>query len=408
MSGPDDFYQSVACPLCTDKTARQLYKRERFYGSDVGKTYITVQQCERCGFIYNSPRISDKELTKYYQKSILASGQIFRSNLPDSYYQKLHARRANFFADILAGCPSVAPIFLDIGSGYGDFLQAMKATLSDHWRFEAIEPSEHACAVLNEKGFAAHCGYLSERTEFATKYQALSLVSVLEHVGDPLTLLRSIKQCCANGAFFYIEVPNTLKPELSLTGCFGLEHICHFTPFTLAQALLEMGWTHGVIDSNTNHNLRMVVSDADFENALALSSIDDDRAEVYSTVQAYVNKEDAFLENLKARVGARLQLWKNQGKKVALYCAGQHSIELSSWINYPAYIDYVFDGDKVKQGSEFMGFTVLAPEEMARLPVDACLISSGRFVDEIRQTIQKYNANTIEIIDCYNDEAEHL
>ena len=94
---------------------------------------------------------------------------------------------------------------LDVGSGLGVFAAAMKAR---GWRVTGLDPDPRACGHARDVvGVEAVC------SEFMTasgldRFDVVSLNKVLEHVDDPIAMLKHTHSCLAPDGFVYLEVPD--------------------------------------------------------------------------------------------------------------------------------------------------------------------------------------------------------
>ena len=104
---------------------------------------------------------------------------------------------------------------------------------------------------------------------------------------------------------------------------------------------------------------------------------------------------------MRSKVKSKLQNWKSKNKKIAMYGAGLHSVELSSHIDLNSYVSCYLDGDINKQGKKFLGKKVYSPESVKHLNIDAVIISSGRFIDEMKRTVLSHGNDGIEVATCY-------
>lgn len=100
---------------------------------------------------------------------------------------------------------------LDIGCGRGYLLEV---AARDGWHVEGIEPTAAFAAVAARHG-AVHHGYLDARFH-AEPFDAICMMAVLEHVPDPVALLREARRLAKPGAVLYVNVPNWKRPEATL------------------------------------------------------------------------------------------------------------------------------------------------------------------------------------------------
>lgn len=399
----DDIYETIACPVCDANKPSTLYSRRARTATKLGDIEVTVAQCMACGFIYNSPRVRQAILSEYYFSSPLASGQVYRDEGPQGYYTTLNIRRVKFFSSFLK--KQSHGQLLDIGCGVGGFLDALKKENSAGWQFCGLEPSVEAAKQASAKGYSVEVALLADAAFNASSFDAVSLVSVLEHLPDLHQTFTCVSHLLKPDGIVFIEVPNVLSPEISLTGFFSLEHIQHFTPNSLLQLLSEHGFTELVADVDATDNIIRIAASPKMNNWSSLRSeqLSDDREEATLAVEEYAIKEEKMLKGLTRRVGDSLDRWKNEGRTIAIYGAGVHTVELMKHFDLGSASRIFIDGDPKKQGTTFLEFPVYAPKQILELGVDAILVSSNRFQDEIIRNIRQVAGETIEIALCYDD-----
>lgn len=97
---------------------------------------------------------------------------------------------------------------LDVGCGAGDLVLWLSA---QGFRASGVDPSEDATAAASARGAQAHCATLeawAASPENLGRYGAITLVNVLEHVPDPLSVLKSLASLLAPGGALAFRVPN--------------------------------------------------------------------------------------------------------------------------------------------------------------------------------------------------------
>jgi SAM-dependent methyltransferase len=133
---------------------------------------------------------------------------------------------------------------LEIGSGYGLFLQAAR---DRGYEVAGVELSRTGAAHSRSLGLEVFCGQLEDAPMPAEAgYDAVCFWDTLEHVPDPFVFLQAVRARLAEGGVFALSVPYissvparllgakwwTLKPE---------QHIWHFTPDTLRVVAARAG-----------------------------------------------------------------------------------------------------------------------------------------------------------------------
>ena len=134
---------------------------------------------------------------------------------------------------------------LDVGSGYGYFLRAAQ---DRGWQAEGTEISHHAATVAQaEYGLDTFVGTLSDFFERGVRepYDVLSMFDVVEHVEDPVALLRIAGELLKPGGMCVIRTPNLLSIEARVFGndyhSLKREHLHYFSGASLCHAMERAG-----------------------------------------------------------------------------------------------------------------------------------------------------------------------
>jgi SAM-dependent methyltransferase len=128
---------------------------------------------------------------------------------------------------------------LEAGAGKGEFLGYFTADMTG-WDFAAFEPSE-AYKVLREKYPGRpiqHCDLANYRPELRG-LDLLVALGVLEHVENPLDMLRWGNRLLTDGGVFYIRVPNFANNPNDL---FCADHLSKLTEPTLRNLATAAGF----------------------------------------------------------------------------------------------------------------------------------------------------------------------
>lgn len=125
---------------------------------------------------------------------------------------------------------------LDIGAGSGILVEEA-ARLG--YAAEGIDPSVWLAARAAERGLKVYCGVLPG--EVAGPFDLVTLVDVIEHVSDPVELLRQARAMLAPGGIGLIITPDVASLAARMMGArwwhYRIAHICYFDRRTLCDAL---------------------------------------------------------------------------------------------------------------------------------------------------------------------------
>ena len=134
---------------------------------------------------------------------------------------------------------------LDFGCGSGGYLRRMAAL---GWRVTGIDVCEHVVGIArDELGCDAVVGSLPHPDVAPGSFDVVTMWQSLEHVHNPIAILREVLRVLVPGGTVVIAVPNFESFSARLFGehWFGLElprHLTHFTANTLREMLQVAGF----------------------------------------------------------------------------------------------------------------------------------------------------------------------
>lgn len=191
------------CPLC--------HGRSYFFlnASDVNRKMINEKfsyyQCRQCGIIFLWPIPAN--MGDYY---------------PNDYYQRpksLHAlseaaKQETYKIDIVKRFVFAGRL-LEIGPSYGAFAFLAKGA---GFNTEVIEMDESCCAYISDKiGIKAICSDRPEESMHG-QYDAIVLWHTIEHVKNPIELLRAVSERLSTGGVLIISAPNPASFQFRVLG----------------------------------------------------------------------------------------------------------------------------------------------------------------------------------------------
>lgn len=232
------------CPICGPQAPA------RSYGERSG---FPLMRCGSCGLVYLKGSAAEAEA--FYQDA--AGTKVNRDaiqywSFPD-LYAKHQAIFDGFFQErwqrLAAFRPDMRRV-LDVGCGYGFFLKSLQGRVETRHGIEiSPEPARYAREVF---GLDVSEAPIEEFTPDAP-YDCLVMCDVLEHLEQPLDVVRRCRDMLAADGLFFVQVPNLVGFRLPPGHGWGLpHHIWQFSPPCLAR-LLEQGgfrveaWYTGVL-----------------------------------------------------------------------------------------------------------------------------------------------------------------
>jgi 2-polyprenyl-3-methyl-5-hydroxy-6-metoxy-1,4-benzoquinol methylase len=157
-------------------------------------------------------------------------------------------------ADLVAALPRPLGRVLDVGCGQGAVGRRLRAAGAE-W-LSGVEMQPEAAAVAREIYDQVAIGAVeTELDDLTGPFDTICCYDVLEHLGDPYTVLRRLLAVGTPAARLHVSVPNarhySLVRDLVLRGTFGYTewghrdntHLRWFTRRDIVQAIEAAGWS---------------------------------------------------------------------------------------------------------------------------------------------------------------------
>lgn len=232
---------TCSCALCGKTRFTKVADKLR-----TGENY-KVYKCTFCEHVQLLPRPSMEDDREYYNKDL--QEKAIRSNV------NLDNQRANSEydvkrrADFIAGRFPMDSVILDIGCGYGFFLEEMSHR---GYMIRGVEVSKERRERRDLARTIIDCdifdiNFIEEGNPNIEKVDIATLFHVLEHTSDPIGFLRNIKSVLKKNGCLIVEVPNV--EELMLDTCpeyndfyWIRAHLHYFNNKTLDYVLKKAGF----------------------------------------------------------------------------------------------------------------------------------------------------------------------
>lgn len=234
----------IACPLCshTDSVAitsraqvpvhQNLPLSNAHDARNVARGELEMVACTRCGFVYNAA----------FDASLLSYGASYDNT---QHCSALFDSHLDALADTLLKRHGDQPaVFVEVGCGSGHFLHKLIARSELAHRGIGFDPSYRGPAHTMDGRLTFHTRFYDAS---CSDIAADSVICrhVIEHVADPLALLRAVRQALRNAphARVYFETPCVewmLKNQVIWD--FFYEHCSLFSACTLAYAFEQTGF----------------------------------------------------------------------------------------------------------------------------------------------------------------------
>ena len=247
---------SPRCPACRQPVSSQptIVGGDRLHGTS---GTFTVLSCQACGSGVTLPLVKEEGLADLYPSSYnayaLPAGRLSRRLATLLFRWRYWRNLRRFPLNSLFGRPGAR--LLDVGGGRGD----LGLVLAKYgWEVTTLDPSQEACGEARSRGLTSVCGTLiSAQETLAEEYDVVVFQHSLEHVVDPLAILRLAYQRLVDDGILIVTLPNFDCWQRRRFGAewFHLDlprHRSHFTPRGLSRLLEGAGFEPSALGTSTS------------------------------------------------------------------------------------------------------------------------------------------------------------
>jgi len=320
---------------------------------------LEIYQCSGCGLVQLR-----SDPVPYYKEVIRAS----------AFSEEMKKFRMKQFNKFINEYSLKGEKIIEIGCGRGEYLSIMQRNGVDAYGLEYSSGSVKQCVkegLTVSKGFVQNGTYKIGHAPF----DAFFMLSFLEHLPDPNSVLSGIYNNLTDDAVGLVEVPNfDMILRNDLFSEFIGDHLFYFTKATLNSTLVLNGfevlnskevWHDYIISSTVKKRLKL------------------DLSQFYK-----------LQEKIRKEINGYIRRFKH--KKVAIWGAGHQALAVISLMNLADKVKYVVDSAVFKQGkyTPATHIPIVSPDALDADPVDAVIIMAASYSDEIKRIIrQKYDRN---------------
>lgn len=228
------------CVICGSRE-RSFYLRAH---STVVGAPADLYRCLACKTVFSAASLTEAGAKNFYAIKHRSSNYASYSRFRDLKIKDF-ASRLRSLETVLGSGPKR---LLDLGCGEG---QALEAAANMGWSADGVEIAHEAIHKAKAKGLkSVHCSPLEKLDDLKLgQYDVVTLFDVLDHVREPVRVLRAAHGHLRSGGILYLDVCNIDSRYKKIMGrsythIIPFEHLTYFGPNTLRSALERAGFTH--------------------------------------------------------------------------------------------------------------------------------------------------------------------
>lgn len=239
-------WEEVPCPLCGQAAGAPLLEASDPLPAAGHGLLFAVVRCDHCGLCYTNPRPTERSIFRFYPPDYRPHRRgckMRQSRRVSPFWSRLLGRPCGERRGILPW-PSPGRL-LDFGCGAGTFLKTMA---DQGWEVTGLDAAVGAVQHVREQhGLTALVGTLPHSDLRPGSFDVVTMWHSLEHVHNPLAILREAYKLLVPGGKLIVATPNIESIPFAVFGrsWFGLDvprHLMHFGPRTLSATLQAAGF----------------------------------------------------------------------------------------------------------------------------------------------------------------------
>jgi len=230
----NSIFEVIKCPLCKNDKYEIITSRGQY------EIPLNVSICPRCGLVYLNPRWKKEVYNQFYKKEY----DKYYRNYIFAYNKTNYTEQEIIFRRVINFIPKKINNILEIGAGTGKNLIYLLNIFRNSHAY-AIEMSERCLNILK---FSSSINVLSNdvdscwQKKFNKKFELIIMRHVLEHLLDPISVLKKVYASLNVNGIAYISVPNMMKPKRTLEKYwFRVVHTFYFSKYTLLEMMIKSG-----------------------------------------------------------------------------------------------------------------------------------------------------------------------
>lgn len=212
-----------------------------------------IRECTACGFAHIDPYPPRNSRAAFYSEARIEERRVKKKRGPLKQLAALARRTLRGVSGRKKGTVFLARLnhylqpgasLLDVGCGTGAILRDAR----EHFDCSGVEISEFLAERTRELGVTVYTGDICDIDFGDTRFDAITMVSLLEHLDDPVGVLRKCRDLLADGGVLLLKTVNHQGLNRRVlgdkwSGYRPPDHLVYFGPANLRRLLLNEGFS---------------------------------------------------------------------------------------------------------------------------------------------------------------------
>jgi 2-polyprenyl-3-methyl-5-hydroxy-6-metoxy-1,4-benzoquinol methylase len=195
----------------------------------------------------------------YTKPTLVPQSNPYATETADEYFQMHDSQEKTKTGEWIAGVAEKIlqrkGKMLEIGCGRGELLVG---AANCGWDVYGIEMTNAFAQLARSTGISIECSSVEESKSLNDTYDVILLAAILEHLYDPVNILKRVHAALCPGGLVFIDVPNELSLTMrvgnwymrlrgrdwtiNLSPTFSPFHVVGFSPKALTRVLASVGF----------------------------------------------------------------------------------------------------------------------------------------------------------------------
>lgn len=355
-----NYLKKRTCPICksSKNTLINEFKKYQFFtdSSVPKKTDIKNVQCNKCFFIFQNPAYTREALSKLFAEATLSYGNTVKSKQDQIRWFKNN--------NLIWENSSI----LDVGCWDGDFLNYFP----DYVKKYGVDIDKNIIKESLKKNKKLNLFYGDfEYFKTKKKFDIISILHVLEHLRNPIKVLKNLRNLLKDSGKLVVEVPVLENQKTnSIDGFVTIQHMSHFSKTSLFNMLTLSGWNvekYLFVKSYNairvicikSHNVNKKI-DLNKNDVSKIKKIQKDLSKKIAKINSKINKFKLNENNYLLGGGMHLELVHNltelfsKNHKKFKIIDNDKSKQNKTWRGIPIYGKEILKNDKKLNHKKFI------------------------------------------------------